>query len=205
MNASNPSTSACKNFSSMDSSDCGDDFEKSELDSQQSRRVFLLIYSKGNIKKFPPPQWFSSAVPKAFEVSHWVCYQEYHKNKEIHYHMTVNMTKLWRWKSVEEQLKSKHNINVHFFDKSIGYIAAYRYICKSDKNVLHSENHPDLRDIGSPRTKAYMKSNKAVPLGRLVNLSVGFHQKEQKYLVQTSRHYITSLHLQMLQSIFLTA
>ena len=106
---------------------------------------------------------------------------------------------------MEEQLKSKHNINVHFFDKSIGYIAAYRYICKSDKNVLHSENHPDLRDIGSPRTKAYMKSNKAVPLGRLVNLSVGFHQKEQKYLLQTSRHYITSLHLQMLQSTFLTA
>ena len=62
---------------------------------------------------------------------------------------------------MKEHLKSKHNINVHFSDKSLGYIVAYRYICKSDKEVLHSENHPDLRDIGSPRTKACMKANKA--------------------------------------------
>ena len=67
--------------------------------------------------------------------------------------MAVNMSKLRCWKSVKEQLKSKHNINVHFYDKSLGYIAAYRYICKSGKEALHSENHPDLRDIGSPEPK----------------------------------------------------
>ena len=75
--------------------------------------------------------------------------------------MAVNMTKLRRWKSVKEQLKSKHNINVHFSDKLLGYIAAYRYICKSDKGVPHNENNPDLRDIGSPRTKACMEAIKA--------------------------------------------
>ena len=116
--------------------------------------------------KFPSRQCFSSAATKAFtetgaEVSHWACCQEYYKNKEIHYHMSVNMTKLRRWKSVKEQFKSKHNINMHFSDKSLGYIAAYRYIGKSDKEVLHSENHPNLRDIASPRTKACMKANKA--------------------------------------------
>ena len=75
--------------------------------------------------------------------------------------MAVNLTKLRRWKSVKGQLKSKHNINVHFSDKSLGYMTAYRYICKSDKEALHTENHPDLRDIDSPRTKACMEANKA--------------------------------------------
>ena len=118
--------------------------------------------------------------------------------------MAVNMTKLRRWKSVKEQLKSKHNINVHFSDKSLGYIAAYRYIFKSDKGVLHNENHPDLRDIGSPRTKTCMKAIKAkntVLLGSLVSLSVLFHQKEQQYSLERSRP--NALRLQMLQSIFL--
>ena len=49
--ASNPSTSACKNFSSMDSSDSDDDFQKSELDPRQSCRVYLLTYSKANVEK----------------------------------------------------------------------------------------------------------------------------------------------------------
>ena len=145
----------------MGSSDSDDDFQKSELDPRQSHRVYLLTYSKENVEKFPSRQCFLSAVTKAFaetgaEVSHWTCCQEYNKNKKIHYHMAVNMNKLRRWKSVKEQLKSKHNINVHFSDKFLVYIAAYGYICKSDK-----ENHPDLRDIGSPRTKACMKANKA--------------------------------------------
>ena len=115
------------------------------------------------------------------------------------------MTKLRRWKSVKEQLKSKHNINVHFSDNSLGYIAAYRYIFKSDKGVLHNENHPDLRDISSPRTKTCMKAIKAkkktVLLGSLVNLSVLFHQKEQQYSLERSR--ANALRLQILQSTFL--
>ena len=93
--------------------------------------------------------------------------------------MAVNMTKLLRGKSVKEQIKSKHDIKVNFSDESLGYIAAYRYICKSDKEVLHSENHPDLRDICSPRTKACMKANKAKNSAtrKSVNLSVLFHKK----------------------------
>ena len=71
------------------------------------------------------------------------------------------MTKLLCWKSVKEQIKSKYNIKVNFSDESLGYIAAYRYICKSDKEVLHTEKHSDRRNIGSPRTNACMKANKA--------------------------------------------
>ena len=75
--------------------------------------------------------------------------------------MAVNITILRRLKSVKEELKSKHNINMNFSYKFLSYIAAYRYICKSEREVLHIENHLDLRDIGSPRNKACMKVNKA--------------------------------------------
>ena len=62
---------------------------------------------------------------------------------------------------MKKQLKWKHNIIVHFSDKSLGYITAYRNIGKSDKKVLHSENHPCLSDIGFPTGKACMKANTA--------------------------------------------
>ena len=75
--------------------------------------------------------------------------------------MVVNKTKLWHWKSVKEQLKSNHNIIVNFSDKLFDYSAAYRYIYKSEKEALHSENYPDLRDIGSHRTTVCIKPNKA--------------------------------------------
>ena len=145
MDVSNPRTSACNISLFMGSSDSDDDFQKSELDPGQSRRVYLFTYSKANVEKLPSRQSFSSAVTTAFgetgaEVNHWACCQGYHKNKDSHYHMTVNMTKLRHWKSVKEQLKSKHNIYVPFYDKSLGYVAAYSYICKCDKEVLHSEN-----------------------------------------------------------------
>ena len=137
-------------------------------------------------------------------VSHWTCCEEYHKNKDIHYHMAVNMTKPRRCqKWVKEQLKSKLNINVHFSDKSFGYFAAYRYIWKSDKEALHSENHPDLEILAPWEPKPAWKPTrqKTVLLRSLVNLSVHFHQKERKYLLQRSRPNVI---LQMLQSTFLT-
>ena len=58
------------------------------------------------------------------------------------------------------QLKWKHNFNVYFSDKSLGYTTAYKYIFKSEKDVLHSESHPDIWDIASHTTKASIKANK---------------------------------------------
>ena len=66
MDVSNPSTSAGNIVSSMGSSDRDDDSQKSELDPQQSHRVYLLTYSKANKEKFPSRQSFSSAITKAF-------------------------------------------------------------------------------------------------------------------------------------------
>ena len=53
---------------------------------------------------------------------------------------------------------------VHFSDKHDQYIAACRYLCKRDKDVFHSPNHPDLRNAKSSKTKkstkAYRESRK---------------------------------------------
>ena len=87
----------------MGISDSYDDFQKSEIDPQQGRRVYLLTYSKVNVEKCPSGQSFLSAVTKAFtetgaEISHWAWCEEYQENRDVHYYMTFNMTKLRRWK-----------------------------------------------------------------------------------------------------------
>ena len=52
---------------------------------------------------------------------------------------------------VSKKVKSYHRVSVHFPAKSLGYVAAYRYVCKSDKDVLRSADHPDLQTIGTFR------------------------------------------------------
>ena len=42
---------------------------------------------------------------------------------------------------------------VHFSDHE-GYYSAYKYIRKFDEDVFHSHNHPNLQEIGSPRTSS---------------------------------------------------
>ena len=57
-------------------------------------------------------------------------------------------------------MKSDHRVSVHFSAKSLGYVAAYRYVCKSDKDVLHSADHPDLQTIGTlPISKKCIQAN----------------------------------------------
>ena len=47
---------------------------------------------------------------------------------------------------------SAHKVSVHFTENHANYMAAYCYICKSDRNVLLSPDHPDLELTVSPRT-----------------------------------------------------
>ena len=50
-----------------------------------------------------------------------------------------------------------HKVSAHFSENHANYIAAYRYVCKSDRNVLLSPGHPDLDLIVSPRTSRASK------------------------------------------------
>ena len=89
-------------------------------------------------------------------VSHWAFCRETHSNGGMHYHLSSSVLKLRRW----NQVKSDHRVSVHFSAKSLGYVAAYRYVCKSDKDVLHSADHTDLQTIGpSPIIKKCIQAN----------------------------------------------
>ena len=147
------------------------DNEFVERDVRQSRRVYLLTYSQADLVKFPTRLSFAEAVLNAFEktgapLSHWACCQEQHSNSGTHYYLTASVSKMRRWKTVKKFLQESYGISVHFSSKSLGYVAAYRYICKSDKSVLHSEGHPDLKQIGSPRTKKCMTVNSTKAMKR---------------------------------------
>ena len=47
-------------------------------------------------------------------------------------------------------------ICVHFSESSVTYCAAFKYISKTDKNVYEDPNHPDLKEVGSPKIKKKM-------------------------------------------------
>ena len=52
------------------------------------------------------------------------------------------------------------NVVVSFSDTHDYYISAYRYVTKEDPNFVESDGHPDLKEVGSPRTKTCMASNR---------------------------------------------
>ena len=93
-------------------------------------------------------------------VSHWVCCAEEHRDGNTHYHLAASFEKLHRWNPVREKLRSDYGINVHFSAKTVGYIAAFKYVTKYDAHPLLSPRHPDLQTIKSPRTKLCMNLNK---------------------------------------------
>ena len=56
--------------------------------------------------------------------------------------------------SVKNRIAQKYGIQVNFSDKHNFYLSSYRYVCKSDQEVAHSDNHPPgLLTAASPKTK----------------------------------------------------
>ena len=125
----------------------------------------MLTYSQADESIFPTTESFVAAVEEAFSTTgaplrQWACCREMHSNGGIHCHLSASFSKLHKWNSVKDKLKSDQRVSVHFSAKSLGYVAAYRYVCKSDKNALHSDGRPDLQTTGtSPITKKCMKAN----------------------------------------------
>ena len=52
---------------------------------------------------------------------------------------------------------SNHEIVVNFSESHETYCTAYKYVCKKDCNVIHCQNHPDLQEVGTPKTKKGIK------------------------------------------------
>ena len=105
--------------------------------------------------------WKNLIGETAVKVSHWACCRELHQDGGFHYHCAVKLTGNKKWISVKTRLTENHNIVVNFSDKHNFYISAYRYLCKQDNNVAHSQGQPNLAEAKSPRTKKSIESNRA--------------------------------------------
>lgn len=146
-----------------------EDFKSTQLSVKKMRRTYLITYSQANRELFPTRESFGRAIAEAFnsgsskvKVDYWACALENHKNGGEHYHTSVKLTGPKRWLAVKHVLSSRYDIVVNFSESHDNYYSAFKYICKSDIEVFHSAGHPNLKEIGSPRTKmstkAYRKS-----------------------------------------------
>ena len=130
-----------------------------EIDKSKPRRSYLVTYSQADLQKFPTRESFGEAVAAAFTSKrskvvplHWACCLEKHENGGYHYHLALKLSGTKRWLEAKKSIEAEHGIAVNFSDHD-GYYTAYRYISKSDDMVFHSTGHPNLDEIGSPRTK----------------------------------------------------
>ena len=55
--------------------------------------------------------------------------------------MRIEADRPQKWLSVKNRIAEKDGIQVSFSDKHNFYLSAYRYVCKSDQEVAHTENH----------------------------------------------------------------
>ena len=168
-----------------------EDFQLTPLtDSRKPRRAYLVTYSQADVEKFPTRESFGNAVATAFsngtgkvKVDYWACCLEYHQNGGIHYHSTIKLSGPKRWAAVKTALTKQHQVILNFSEGHANYYAAYKYITKTDKNVFHSENHPDLLAAGTPRTKNSSKvyiSNKRKEKANKENLSESNSKKPRR-------------------------
>ena len=138
---------------------------EAELHYRAVRSTYLVTYSQANLEKFPSRDSFADCVVQAFEsekskasIQHWVCSMEEHCDGGSHYHMAIKLNMQKRWKAAKNSIHDKHGITVNFSCSHDNYYTAYKYATKEDTHALHSQGHPDLAAVGSPRTKASTKA-----------------------------------------------
>ena len=130
-------------------------------DFRVNRRTYLVIYSKADLSKCPSTESFGEVVVEGFnydpgkvKVEYCACCLEQHKNaSRQHYHVSIKLSGPKRWNPVKTYLAERYGICVHFSESSATYYAGFKYISRTNKNVYESRNHPDLKDVGCPKTK----------------------------------------------------
>ena len=137
------------------------DSDSGEANAQElengSRSVYLITYSQADKAVFPTQEDFALGVEKSFstgkaKVVQWCCSEEEHRNKGKHYHIVVKLTQNQRWLTSKRFLMENYGVSVHYSSAHHDYYSAWRYVTKSDKDFVQSENHPCLREAPKPKT-----------------------------------------------------
>ena len=73
-----------------------------------------------------------------------------------------------RWVAVKKFLTEKYGIVMNFSEGYNSYYGVYKYLTKSDKEVYHTDGHPDLSEVDARRTsqciRAYRKARALKPV-----------------------------------------
>ena len=135
------------------------DFKSARMSKKQMRRNYLVTYSRADLELFPTRASFGNAIAEAFnkrtdkfKIQYFRAALENHKDGGKHYHVTIKLDGPKLRLPVKNILTASYDIVVNFSESDDNY-SAYKYITKSDTAVFHSEGHPDLSEVGSPRTK----------------------------------------------------
>ncbi len=138
---------------------------------KKGRRLHFVTYSQLDSDIFPTRRSFGTMLHREMDrgdakakVKYWACCMERHANGGYHYHCAILMSDVKKWASIPRTIEDIYGIRVHFSDgrqdHDSDYVTAYKYITKEDEDVYHSEDHPNLKDAKSPKTKHAMAANK---------------------------------------------
>ena len=132
------------------------------------RRLYLATYSQADPKKFPTRESFAKMLEEEFnrgggkvKVLHWACSKEAHVEGGFHYHCCLKLSGVKKWSGVSKNIIKNHGIVVSFSDSHDYYASAFHYVTKEDQYFIRSDNHPDLSEVGSPRTKVCTQAYRA--------------------------------------------
>ena len=135
--------------------------------SRTEKRQYLVTYSQCDLNKFPTRQSFGEMLCHEFNsgtskvrVQHWACCREPHSEEGMHYHCSIKLTGKKKWAMVRRNIQEKYGINVNFSSRHDYYYSAYQYVVKEDSEVFHSRGHPDLSNVGPPRTSKCIRANR---------------------------------------------
>lgn len=138
-----------------------------QLGNRVVRKVYLITYSRANEQLCASRDAFANMIIEAFRFDrgvvrplHWAVCREPHEGGGFHFHMCICLSNNKRWLPVVRSL-AERGIHLNFQQRNdvYNYVGAYIYVCKSDRNVLHSIPHPDLTNVTQFRTSAASATN----------------------------------------------
>ena len=133
-----------------------------ELGARVVRKVYLITYSRADEQLCDSRFRFATYVLDAFDFTrgqvralHWAVCREPHEGGGVHYHMSICLSNNKRWLPAKRALEAL-GLQVNFQERPdvYNYVGAYLYVCKNDRDVLHSTPHPDLENVTHFRTAA---------------------------------------------------
>lgn len=174
------------------------------------RQVYLVTYSRADLEKVKTREDFADIWVRAFGrevVQQWACCCEKHKEEpqQVHFHLSIKLKTVRRWKQVKANVTRSHGIVCHFQEFPANYYDAYRYVTKEDPDYITSEGHPLLTN--SPQSKPASAKRKAIRAASDVNVRPAVPKKKAvtKLDVMDLYHIIVTNNINTERELFVLA